>query len=657
MAAYSAPARGVAKDARPGRDKCAVCFDSKSIGLRLFWAAQSYLNSTHDPQSSAATRASQLLRWKKAGDAGCLTCRLAFHCRSVLGFDAHFSWHGDASTSWELFILLRDGQEAPHGIKFPTLSRFPCGSTASEDALEWTRSRLSACEERHRRCDAGSDPFLPTRLIDLAAFVPLGHDSGPVDVVLRNTADVTDASSARYVALSHCWGGLIPDCQTTRDTLVDRQTRIPWQTMPRTFQDAAHFARRLGIRYLWIDSVCIIQRDVDDWLRESSKMYGVYGHAYLTLAAAHAQNGNGGLYALSPDATHILTVPLAETEFDVWARPRFRHLYARDVDSFEIDTRQDLPLVSRAWTYQERVVSPRVLYFTQNELAWECFEALDCECGQLRRGFTTLDMGRSFEKASPKSDFRSELDKEDTRVQLWRRIVSEYTSMGVTMDYDRLPALSAIAREFQGALPDEKYLAGMWSGPSLPEQLLWYVADNRPRGRPAKWCPPTWSWASIQARAWRNQSADPPLFTVIDASCEYLDKTNPLGIATGGRLTIQGRLLTATIITPKQRLGQSATFYEIKHGEHELVLHLDIDVGPPSPEGQPTSWASNEVVLLAGSRKLPPRNPELTCICLQQSEQGRYKRFGIAILASLSSWDTIEAFYGKFSAVQEIILE
>lgn len=575
----------------------------------------------------------------------------------MFGFDARFSWFGNASTSWELFILLRDGQEVTNDIKFPTLSRFPCGDTASDEALEWTRSRLSVCEERHRNCDARFDPFLPTRLIDLAAFGALDHDSGRGDVVLRDAADIADASSVRYVALSHCWGGLIPECQTTRGTLLDRYTRIPWQTMPRTFQDAAHFARRLGIRYLWIDSVCIIQRDEDDWLRESSKMYGVYGHAYLTLAAAHAPNGNGGLYAQSPDATHVLTVPLAGSEFDVWARPRFRHLYARDVGSLEIDMNYDLPLVSRAWTYQERVVSPRVLYFTHNELAWECFEMVDCECGQLARGLTTLDMGRSFEKPSPKSDFRSELDKEDTRVQLWRRIVSEYTTMGVTMDYDRLPALSAIAREFQNAQPDGKYLAGMWSGPSLPHQLLWYVPDDRPLGRPAKWCPPTWSWASVQARSWRDPGAVSPLFTVIDASCTYLDETNPLGIAIGGRLTIQGRLLQATIITPKRKIGQSATYYEIKHGEHQLVLRLDTDPGPPSPGGQPASWASNEVILLAGGRKVSRWDPEITCICLQRSENDRYKRLGIAILASLNSWDPIEAFYEKFSALQEIILE
>lgn len=377
----------------------------------------------------------------------------------------------------------------PAGIRFPTLTRFPCGNTALDEALEWAKSRLSACEQGHQRCYPGAAPFLPTRFIDLAAFGALDNEGGQGDVVLREAAAIADASSARYVALSHCWGGLVPACQTTRATLRDRQTRIPWQTMPRTFQDAASFARRLGIRYLWIDSVCIIQADEDDWLRESARMYGVYGHAYLTLAAAHAPNGNGGLYARSPDATHILTVSLAGTEFDVWARPRFRHLYARDIGPDEIDPKQDLPLVSRAWTYQERVVCPRTLYFTHDELAWECFETVDCESGQLRRGLTTRDLGRSFKDASPKSEFRNRSADEHARTQLWRRIVSEYTAMGITMDFDRLPALSAIAREFHDSSPPgetSSYLAGMWSGPSLPAQLLWYVADGRPRGRPAK---------------------------------------------------------------------------------------------------------------------------------------------------------------------------
>lgn len=85
MAAYASLPR------RPGQDICSVCFVSKSIGTRVFWAAQDSLNSTHDPEATATTRGSQLRRWEKAAASGCLTCELALHCRSTLGHDVHFS--------------------------------------------------------------------------------------------------------------------------------------------------------------------------------------------------------------------------------------------------------------------------------------------------------------------------------------------------------------------------------------------------------------------------------------------------------------------------------------------------------------------------------------------------------------------------------------
>lgn len=204
----------------------------------------------------------------------------------------------------------------------PQLPILPLGNTTSDEALEWVKSHLSTCENCHGSCNDASPgaqtSFLPTRLIDIAAF----GASGAGDVVLRDTSDIIDASSVRYIALSYCWGGLVPESQTTHQTLQEGKTRIPCDTLPRTFQDAADFASRLGIRYLWIDSICIIQGDQGDWLRESARMYHVYGNAYLTLAASHAYDANGGLYSRGPPSRRILI----GTEFEVWARPAYRHV-------------------------------------------------------------------------------------------------------------------------------------------------------------------------------------------------------------------------------------------------------------------------------------------------------------------------------------------
>jgi hypothetical protein len=603
----------------------------------------------------------QQLRWKQSADAGCLQCQISLRCKLLLGEDAGYFWSESMSSTWELFILLKQGQNPPDD-DFPTLHRLPCGDTSSDEALQWVQDRLSTCERGHNGCNPVLlEAFLPTRLIDLTAF----GDGLTQDVVLREVQDMPDVSSVRYVALSHCWGTFVPTCQTTLDTLQDRKIRIPWGTLSRTFQDAVAFTRRLGVRYLWIDTMCIIQRNEDDWVRECAKMYNVYRHAYLTLAATHAHDGREGLYSKTSPPVSIATVPVAGTEYELLARPRFRHIFA-SLGPFTIDSARDLPLVRRAWTFQERMVSPRVLYFTQQELAWECVEAADCECGQLSHGFTVgkyLSPTFVGGKVSPKSEFHSAMDKSNTRAHLWPRIVTEYSRMKLTMDSDKLPALSAIAMKFQRHIPDEKYMAGLWKGNGLRQQLLWNVVAPA-SGRPKRWCPPTWSWASVQAEVWMNQHHIPPLFTVLHISCENLDSSNPYGVTLRGTVGIRGRLLTAMIVSPyPEPFGDPpVTCYAIKHGDQELEFHADIDLGPSSEYGRPCDWASNDVTLLAGSMgqsEPSSRGPEfeINCLVLQATGNGWYRRLGITSLAFRKALEELVPFLARFSTPRDIILE
>ncbi|KAK0711714.1 heterokaryon incompatibility protein-domain-containing protein, partial [Lasiosphaeris hirsuta] len=242
--------------------------------------------------------------------------------------------------------------------------------------------------------------------------------------------------SGEYVALSHCWGARrhAPACATTRASLGERQARVPWSALPPTFRDAVALTRWLGRRYLWVDALCVVQDDVHDWLREARRMHGVYEGAWLTVAAASAPDARAGLFAADPPPAHVTAA-------------------------------RELPLLTRAWALQERRLAPRVLYFTQRELAWECREACACECN--RR---------------------------------WHAVVSEYTALKLARPGDVLPALAGLAREVARTRPGETYLAGLWSG-SLRADLMWFsrralAAGRRPRPRPRLWCAPTWSWAS-----------------------------------------------------------------------------------------------------------------------------------------------------------------
>lgn len=199
-------------------------------------------------------------------------------------------------------------------------------------------------------------------------------------------------------------------------------------------------------------------------------------------------------------------------------------------------------------------------------------------------------------------------------MQLWLRIVREYTGMNLTMDHDGLPALSAIAREFQNHQPDQKYLAGMWYDAFFGQQLLWCVrAVDSPLGRPSNWCPPTWSWASTQAKNIQGMRSlgVPLVFTVLDATCQYLDESNPLGTVIGGSLTIRGELLAASISVDGKPMGNPPiTYYKIRHEEHRLKFILDTSLGPADEYGCPFNWGQNKVALLAGTMGQPcPGDP------------------------------------------------
>jgi hypothetical protein len=125
----------------------------------------------------------------------------------------------------------------------------------------------------------------------------------------------------RYACLSHCWGQHRP-VTTTKATLASFiADGIAWADMPATFRDAITLAEKLGIFYIWIDSLCIVQDDLDDWTRESLSMAGIYANGCLTIAAASAASCSEGFRIRSPQPRVSVT---ADTPLDP-ARVLARH--------------------------------------------------------------------------------------------------------------------------------------------------------------------------------------------------------------------------------------------------------------------------------------------------------------------------------------------
>jgi hypothetical protein len=356
----------------------------------------------------------------------------------------------------------------------------------SQDCFSQASEWLRDCLESHTLCaTSGLDHVkFPTRLIDV---------SNMKHIHLFDTT-VSPLRSINYVALSYCWGSENAYV-TERATLHLRMEEMRWDDMPRTFQDAVIVTRELGMSYLWIDSLCIIQNDIDDWAIEASNMAHIYANATCTIAGSAAEN----------DAQGFLV-----------DRTKWRPSAEANVKQRTFKIRQDLHkggeeatrLYTRGWIFQERLLSRRILYFDKNEIRWECGTMQKCECGSELPPL-------NFDLCSPSKAqryLRQSLAVEDSSRDIldwWRKVVVEgYSSLDLTRLTDTLPALSGVAALIHANTKDV-YLAGLWHS-RFAESLLW-KPRNRLTHMPS-WTfsdavnnsfvernsqAPTWSWASI----------------------------------------------------------------------------------------------------------------------------------------------------------------
>jgi hypothetical protein len=167
--------------------------------------------------------------------------------------------------------------------------------TSSDEAWDKVRIWMQKCSCDHVICKTwtGTDHnWYPTRLL----HVGQGDDSqSPPNIRLILTAE--DIPDGPYVTLSHCWGNA-HIVQLLKSNMKEFKSSIPLERLPKTFKDAVTVARRLGISYIWIDSLCIMQDkdDLVDWLREAALMHKVYSHSYCNISAAAAVNSSQGLF-------------------------------------------------------------------------------------------------------------------------------------------------------------------------------------------------------------------------------------------------------------------------------------------------------------------------------------------------------------------------
>ncbi|RFN51739.1 het-domain-containing protein [Fusarium flagelliforme] len=429
-----------------------------------------------------------------------------------------------------------------------------------DTSVSFIKTQLSKCQEDHPAWEKTETP-LPTRAIYI----------GPSNSHIRLFE--AKGMMARYVTLSHCWGGEQPTI-TTMSNLAALTDCIDFDSLPIVFQQAILVARKLGVEYIWIDSLCIIQDSQSDWELESAKMCDYYENAYLTISTATSPNPN--VPFLGPRDIKWKPIEL-QLVTEQGAEPMMAQRIATTPE-------EQGKLFTRGWAWQESAMSSQMVYFTPSELIWECSKCdvhvvpqryIPDSGSSQRLGFSSTMSKLRFGFASGRSRFAvqtkfagqkpypddhwdgewsfddsTEPDASDFDYiwDMWNDLVGYYSRRELTFLLDQLPALSGVASRVY-EVTTSQYLAGIWED-SLPVSLCWVQEDQNDEALPLpkEYLAPSWSWASVvrgvEFPIERTISRFEPAIAILEAKC-HVPGLNPFGRVSDGYIKLRGKVFEA----------------------------------------------------------------------------------------------------------------
>ncbi|KAK6432176.1 hypothetical protein LTR95_011655 [Oleoguttula sp. CCFEE 5521] len=332
---------------------------------------------------------------------------------------------GEVHDGFQIYRTSEDAQPVWRALQvLPNVYNEPIARAGSDEACQKIQNWLEDCKRDHESCESSAATAWPTRLIDV----------GFGQAASLRLVETSPDDPLPYVALSHCWGNPEAMAKTTTTNLDAQHEEILGATLSRTFQDAVSICRRLLFRYLWIDALCIVQDDHEDWLREASCMYGIYTDASLTLAATASADGRGGCWM--PNSWNY-SVHLAPGEdIDICVRRSHPKGHAVFLSTDEL-AELKAPLARRKWTLQERLLSRRIVHFSATELVWQCRQQTLCEC----EGF---DLNGAW--YTDKHNVALVNGTRALEADQWCVLVRAYARADITGENDTLPAIAGLAR-------------------------------------------------------------------------------------------------------------------------------------------------------------------------------------------------------------------
>ncbi|KAF5686908.1 hypothetical protein FCIRC_2599 [Fusarium circinatum] len=388
-------------------------------------------------------------------------------------------------------------KESSHGLSYMNLAVYGKEGTVAgsrtpgrictaehepESYLTLIQRFLERCTKSHQACGADVMYDMPTRVIDVG--------SGKQGDLPRLV--VTDQSmKEKYLALSYCWGPGTDTFTLNHKTMEEMQRGISESRLVAAHRDTIALSRQLGIQYIWIDALCIIQGDKDDWESESKLMAKVYGHATLTITAGRSGDARNSFIPNSyKQPAPCCEFPLGDGQGgNVIVGP------LRSADYGITET--------RGWCCQEKRLSRRIVFFGKEQLFFLCRSSGYSEDRSYQEGKSIL-----LHSFLNNSSGNTQLMR-DRLLQYWDEIVVDFSRRQLSNPHDIFAALASIAAPISEAL-QSRYLAGLWEC-DLVRCLLWrpgyrvssfFGPATRPLSTAFAPAPviraPSWSWASIQ---------------------------------------------------------------------------------------------------------------------------------------------------------------
>lgn len=492
----------------------------------------------------------------------------------------------------------------------PVGPRMP--DSRSEFCMQFLQESFQQCCREHPGCAVRPEGFVPTRLI----YVGGGNDA------LQLQDSIPQGETIAWAALSHCWGGGKP-MSLVKSNLDKLHQNIAFTDLPPTFQNAITITQQLGLHYVWIDSLCIVQDDRADWEQEAARMGTVYNRAFIVISGASSANPETPyLGPRDPDwlpkrfefqPSPGVNLPILVRKRSLLAAPLEQGLYEPPFTESWAGLKRVGPLHSRGWCFQESFLAKRIVHFSPGAVIFEC---------QTHR--------RSEDQLPPYPSTVPGTLGEISSAEQWYMIVKTYTTRQLTYASDKLPAIAGAATQMPQA-KSSVYLAGLWSETLLLD-LLWQVMPGRAHAelsyKKEEQSSPTWSWASINwGITWNILESPQLLASVVHAETSVPGK-NPYGEVSGGHITLRGRIKTCQLSVDYHK-NEHWVSYKKADGTSSKKQHFRTDgrlMAEPLPGGTFARRAT------PGITSSPP-NSETWAVffCIARTSRMRYNDVGLIL--------------------------